>query len=688
MLTTKKNTKFIIFSGLFILLIIFLFMISITKVKAEQYFYSTNNNLIGDNTEIKKDIEVMNLDYEDFTFSLDNYTEDDEIKNKYYSWNCIGMYEYIDSNGECNMYIYIYNPVFCDVNKLSSFYKFTISFFGISYDFYNPNYFLSERVPNGIYPFYVLDFDSCGIIKFRINVNIDVNANIQRQYEYVSCETWESGNDKSTIHKPIKPFIATFSNVKNSNETYVDFNINSYVFITDKTLARCYYPYTEKVIDNVKWWFIDVFDYNSIFYKTDSIEGSSYYINEFKKSSLGDGWGHVSYLARIPQLYFYNFNTNKEIDDVLELEFEYYESNNCRLDLLQGANTPFAVDSNSLDNASNKTKTLHSELNDYLFVKVPFYKKDRDNIDKEGMPKVDEEVLKSLKFSPNSDNSNSKVREKVYNVKISDFYKKNKVVSRYLKNDKGEYDLKSINSFNISMYRSSGYETYNFPYILNTKELLDNDLFKNNICHIDTEKSNNFKDVFYTSYIDEDNNTPYQWSCLLDNSYRDIYFSYFNASSGSSAYSIFNSELNTSGKEYFRDISIVDEKTISDVEVISMKYKANGKIYNAYVNSGGVIDSEGVWFPSQTEVDIRDINDFIANIKSYIEKIKIFFINLGVNFKKNFKYILIILGVIAFVILSPIILPFISLVLKSLYKGVKTIIKIPYRALKYIFVKK
>lgn len=174
----KKKIIVIVSSILVVGLIIFLSFICLTKVNAEQYYYSTSDNKIGDNTEIKSDIEVMNLDYEDFTFSLGDYTDDDKIKDKYYSWNCIGMYEYINSNSECNLFVYIYNPLFCDEEKLNLFYKFTISFFGISYDFYNPNYILSDKVPNGIYPFYVVDFDSCGIIKFRVNVNIDVNTNI------------------------------------------------------------------------------------------------------------------------------------------------------------------------------------------------------------------------------------------------------------------------------------------------------------------------------------------------------------------------------------------------------------------------------------------------------------------------------------------------------------------------------
>lgn len=165
----------------------------------------------------------------------------------------------------------------------------------------------------------------------------------------------------------------------------------------------------------------------------------------------------------------------------------------------------------------------------------------------------------------------------------------------------------------------------------------------------------------------------YQWSVIFDVSKRNLHVystTFFGAS-----YNLI---------EFY-------EALLSQCKVLEIEYSLNGKIYNAYVNSGGVVDSEGVFWDSQFEKEVDDFKKWFENLKNNIFD---FLIN-GINFfKNNIRWFILGFIVVLFLIFAPITFPFVAFLFKKVFyciscviNCISYVIKIPYKVLKKIFVK-
>lgn len=283
----------------------------------------------SDNSSIKNDIAQLGLDYSDYKLISDkNYDKTDVI----------GLSEsYIDdgSTKQIINYVYVYNPFSL---------KDDVKSFSLKYN----NSIINENVLS-------LTKDVItNVVKYKVDFKMPTYSEYERNYSITSI-TYSSGvSDK-----------IDFSCKFNQDGSNISLDYNSYIFITGKD----FFDYCPFYFQG-EYSFSGVRDYDDY---SDDYKKKSYYSNDKKQylSVLDDYkvplFDEFSADCYIPDLFFLNFDTNKKIDVINEIDLSYklvrgrdydYNGNNI-------FNVDYFTCIKNIDSHSGSSKLYYETISDY-----------------------------------------------------------------------------------------------------------------------------------------------------------------------------------------------------------------------------------------------------------------------------------------------------------------------------------
>lgn len=260
----------------------------------------TGSYRFSDTSSIRDDITQLGLDDQDYKLISDkNYDKTDVIALSE---------SYIDSGNTKQIvnYVYVYNPYAIKEDVTS----FTLKYNDLS---------VTQKVES-----YTKDYLT-NIVRYKVDFKMPTYSDLNRRYEILSL-TLSNGNDCKI------DFACTY----NQDGSNVKLDYDSYIFITGKELFDYIPFYFENTTLTNGYQFKHIKEYD----KSDS-NSKSYYSNDssqyliaYNKTSFFD----MDSVSAIPDLFYLNFDTNKKIDSINEIDLSYklykgltydYDSNGC-----------------------------------------------------------------------------------------------------------------------------------------------------------------------------------------------------------------------------------------------------------------------------------------------------------------------------------------------------------------------
>ncbi|OKZ90046.1 MAG: hypothetical protein BHW10_03875 [Clostridium sp. CAG:307_30_263] len=243
----------------------------------------TGSYRFTDTSSIRDDITQLGLDYQDYKLISDkNYDKTDVIALSE---------SYIDSGNTKQIvnYVYVYNPYSIKEDVTSFVLKYNESSITQKVDSYTKDYFLN-------------------IVKYKVDFKMPTYSDLKRRYD-ISSLIFSNGSSCKI----------DFGCVYNQDGSNVKLDYDSYIFITGKDLFD-YCPTPFKNAYNLT----DLARYSDVFENGYSCILNSNDKSEYLKISENFHWVYFgSKDLFVPEFVYLNFDTNKKIDVINEIDLSY-----------------------------------------------------------------------------------------------------------------------------------------------------------------------------------------------------------------------------------------------------------------------------------------------------------------------------------------------------------------------------
>ena len=246
----------------------------------------TGSYRFTDTSSIRDDITQLGLDYQDYKLISDkNYDRTDVIALSE---------SYIDSGNTKQIvnYVYVYNPYSIKEDVTSFVLKYNESSITQKVESYTKDYFLN-------------------IVKYKVDFKMPTYSDLKRRYD-ISSLTFSNGNSCKI----------DFGCIYNQDGSNVQLDYDSYIFITGKELfdyIPFYFEDTWSLDNGYQFKHIKEYDNSDSNSKSYYSDDSSQYLIAFNKTSFFD----MDSVSAIPDLFYLNFDTNKKIDSINEIDLSY-----------------------------------------------------------------------------------------------------------------------------------------------------------------------------------------------------------------------------------------------------------------------------------------------------------------------------------------------------------------------------
>lgn len=260
----------------------------------------TGSYRFTDISSIRDDITQLGLDYQDYKLISDkNYNRTDVIALSE---------SYIDSGNTKQIvnYVYVYNPYAIKEDVTS----FTLKYNDLS---------VTQKVES-----YTKDYLT-NIVRYKVDFKMPTYSDLNRRYE-ISSLTFSNGNSCKI----------DFSCTYNQDGSNVKLDYDSYIFIIGKELFD-YIPFyfeNTTLTNGYQFKHLKEYDKSDNNSKSYCSNDTSQYLIAYNKTSFFD----MDSVSAIPDLFYLNFDTNKKIDSINEIDLSYklykgltydYDSNGC-----------------------------------------------------------------------------------------------------------------------------------------------------------------------------------------------------------------------------------------------------------------------------------------------------------------------------------------------------------------------
>lgn len=275
-------------------------LVSLTLMTGNVVLADNGSYRFTDTSSIKSDIAQLGLDYKDYKLISDN---------NYNHTDVIALSEsYIDSGNTKQIvnYVYVYNPYSAKEDVTS----FTLNYNELS---------VTQKVES-----YTKDYLT-NIVRYKVDFKMPTYSDLERRYE-ISSLTFSNGNSCKI----------DFGCIYNQDGSNVKLDYDSYIFITDKELFD-YIPFyfeNTTLTNGYQFKHLKEYDKSDSNSKSYYSNNSSQYLIAYNKTSFFD----MDSVSAIPDLFYLNFDTNKKIDSINEIDLSYklykgltfdYDSNGC-----------------------------------------------------------------------------------------------------------------------------------------------------------------------------------------------------------------------------------------------------------------------------------------------------------------------------------------------------------------------
>lgn len=244
----------------------------------------TGSYRFTDTSSIRDDITQLGLDYQDYKLISDkNYNRTDVIALSE---------SYIDSGNTKRIvnYVYVYNPYSIKEDVTSFTLKYNESSITQKVESYTKDYFLN-------------------IVKYKVDFKMPTYSDLKRRYD-ISSLIFSNGSS----------CIIDFGCVYNQDGSNVQLDYDSYIFITGKELfdyIPFYFEDTWSLDNGYQFKHIKEYDKSDSNSKSYYSNDSSQYLIAYNKTSFFD----MDSVSAIPDLFYLNFDTNKKIDSINEIDY-------------------------------------------------------------------------------------------------------------------------------------------------------------------------------------------------------------------------------------------------------------------------------------------------------------------------------------------------------------------------------
>lgn len=260
----------------------------------------TGSYRFTDTSSIRDDITQLGLDYQDYKLISDkNYDRTDVIALSE---------SYLDSGNTKQIvnYVYVYNPYSIKEDVTSFVLKYNETSIIQKVESYTKDYFLN-------------------IVKYKVDFKMPTYSDLKRRYD-ISSLIFSNGSSCKI----------DFGCIYNQDGSNVKLDYDSYIFITGKELFD-YIPFyfeNTTLTNGYQFKHLNDFDKSDSNSKSYYSNNSSQYLIAYNKTSFFD----MDSVSAIPDLFYLNFDTNKKIDSINEIDLSYklykgltydYDSNGC-----------------------------------------------------------------------------------------------------------------------------------------------------------------------------------------------------------------------------------------------------------------------------------------------------------------------------------------------------------------------
>lgn len=255
----------------------------------------------SDNSSIKKDITQLGLDYYDYKLISDkNYDKTDVIALSE---------SYIDSGNSKQIvnYVYVYNPYSIKEDVVSFTLKYNESSVTQKVESYTKDYLTN-------------------IVRYKVDFKMPTYSDSKRRYE-ISSLNFSNGSS----------YKIDFGCTYNQDGSDIQLDYDSYIFITGKELfdyIPFYFENTYTLTNGYQFKYLKEYDKSDSNSKSYYSNDTSQYLIAYNKTSFFD----MDSVSAIPDLFYLNFDTNKKIDSINEIDLSYklykgltydYDANGC-----------------------------------------------------------------------------------------------------------------------------------------------------------------------------------------------------------------------------------------------------------------------------------------------------------------------------------------------------------------------
>lgn len=270
------------------ILSIFSIFAPLSLMNGNVFLADTGSYRFTDDSSIKSDITQLGLDYSDYKLISDkNYNRTDVIALSE---------SYIDSGNSKQIvnYVYVYNP-----------YKMIDDVLSITLKYNDSS--IIQKVESSTKDYLT------NIVKYKVDFRMPSYSELKRRYDISDLTYSDNSTDK-----------IDFGCTYNQDGSNVQLDYDSYIFITGKELFDyCPFNFTgiEKGYTLASLYSGTPFDSSndgiSSFINNDSSEYINYDINVWK------GLFHYNWDFVVPDFVYLNFDTNKKIDVINEIDFSF-----------------------------------------------------------------------------------------------------------------------------------------------------------------------------------------------------------------------------------------------------------------------------------------------------------------------------------------------------------------------------
>lgn len=253
--------------------------------------------IINDNTSIENDLVSLGLTPSDYINLYEEYfnSQNDgsykELLENYNETYLIAVGENRLDDESTDVYLYLYNPIFHMFSFKAYYINLKINNIAIKLAYYSEYTEYDYESSDEKLQFCNVT-DDYTIYKFKFSYINHVN---ERKYELDSIKMyydWAVDFDRYLLNKEYKnPFTATFKEREEDGKLVTNYEYNSFIYITEDEIVQLH------------------FDDLTVFKESSII--LDFLVGIFGSSGMGNA------------IYFYNFSSSKNIDQILEADVNY-----------------------------------------------------------------------------------------------------------------------------------------------------------------------------------------------------------------------------------------------------------------------------------------------------------------------------------------------------------------------------